>query len=182
DFSFRDATHRVQVDVRGNEVGLYKEYLKVPDQWIRDYEKLRSLNNTTSVVDTFAIMLLFLGLLVVIVAKVRHRDVKWKTAGIFGGITFVLVFLSSLNTFPRAEYGYQTTESYGGFLASQFFRALLAALGYGIAIFLITAGAEPLYRERYRDKISVSNLLRWRHLRTKTFFLSAALGLALMFF
>src|SRR5262249_22607575 len=117
DFSFRDATHRVQVDVRGNEVGLYKEYLKVPDQWIRDYEKLRSLNNTTSVVDTFAIMLLFLGLLVVIVAKVRHRDVKWKTAGIFGGITFVLVFLSSLNTFPRAEYGYQTTESYGGFLA-----------------------------------------------------------------
>ena len=33
DFELHDATNRVEVTVLGNEVGGYREYLKVPEQW-----------------------------------------------------------------------------------------------------------------------------------------------------
>ena len=45
DFNLHDATYRVEVTMLGNEVGGFGEYLKVPEQWQRDYERLRSKND-----------------------------------------------------------------------------------------------------------------------------------------
>src|ERR1019366_3528130 len=44
DFNLHEATLRREVKVEGNEVGGYCEYLKIPEQWTRDYERLRSKN------------------------------------------------------------------------------------------------------------------------------------------
>ena len=38
DFDIHDATNRVAVTVLGDEVGGYREYLKIPEQWTRDYQ------------------------------------------------------------------------------------------------------------------------------------------------
>ena len=51
DFNLKDATYRVEVTILGNEPGGYSEYLKVPDQWSRDYERLRSRNEVAQYVD-----------------------------------------------------------------------------------------------------------------------------------
>src|SRR4030095_5905096 len=77
------------------------------------------------------------------------------------------------------EFGYPTTDSYGSFLSREFLNALLAALGAGGLLFILTAGAEPLYREMFGDKISLGNLFTLRGLRTKRFFLGAILGITL---
>jgi len=55
----------------------------------------------------------------------------------------------------------------------------LNSLLSGAIIFLITAAAETLYRKRYQDKISLTNLFGWRSLRTKRYFLSLVLGFTL---
>ena len=48
DFELHDATYRLEVTILGNEVGGYREYLKVPEQWTRDYQRLRSKNEVAA--------------------------------------------------------------------------------------------------------------------------------------
>ena len=58
-------------------------------------------------------------------------------------------------------------------------QALLGALAWGGALFVIAAGAEVLYREAFPEQISLGNLFSRRGLRTKRFFLGAILGVTL---
>ncbi len=179
DFQFGDATNRLEVTVLGNEVGGYREYLKIPEQWKRDYQRLRSKNEVASTIDLAVTLVLVVGMVIVIVLRVRRHDVPWRRAALVGLAAIVLGFLAQLNEFPLHEFGYPTTDSYGSFLSREFLNALLSALGAGGLLFILTAGAEPLYREMFGDKISLGNLFTLRGLRTKRFFLGSILGISL---
>ena len=178
-FEIKDATYRFEVTVLGDKVGGFDEYLKVPEAWTRDYQRLRSRNETASSFDAVLLVLLVLGGLVVLVIRVRNRDVRWARAALFGAVAAVLYLLSNLNEFPLQEFGYPTTDSYGSFLANRLVQALLGALASGGFIFLLTAWAEPLYRESCGRFLSIGSFFRWRGLRTKSFFRGAVLGVAL---
>ena len=179
DFQLDDATYRLEVTVLGNEVGGYREYLKIPEQWTRDYQRLRSKNEVAATIDTAVTLVLVVGMVIVIVMRVRRHDVPWRRASLVGLVAIVLGFLAQLNEFPLHEFGYPTTDSYSSFLSREFLNALLSALGAGGLLFILTAGAEPLYREMFGDKISLGNLFTLRGLRTKRFFLGSILGITL---
>ena len=179
DFDIQDATYRLEVTVLGSEVGGYREYLKVPESWTRAYEGLRSRNLTAQTIDTGLLMLLAVALLVVILLRVRRRDIRWRRAAVVGGIGGLLYFLANWNGQPLAEFSYPTTDSYASFVAQEFLRNLMGALAAAGLLFVLTAGAEPLYRESYGARISLGNLFRPAGLRTKKFFLGAILGLTL---
>jgi membrane protease YdiL (CAAX protease family) len=179
DFDLHDATYRYEVAVLGNEAGGYREYLKIPEQWTRDYQKLRSRNQAASVADGAVTLLLAVGMIVVIVMRVRKHDIHWRQASLFGITGMVLAFLSQLNEFPLQEFSYPTTDSYGSFVSRQLLNAVLSALGSGGLLFLLAAGAEPLYREMFGGQVAVGNLFTMRGLRTKRFFLGAILGITL---
>jgi membrane protease YdiL (CAAX protease family) len=173
---------RIEVGVAGDRPARYREFLRVPEAWSRDYRSLRSRNELTNQVAA-AFLLLTLGAMVVLlVGRIRRGDVRWRAAWILGGITFALLLVSQLNALPAALYDYDTTQSFGGFLALRLLLDLAVASGGGGALFLIGAAAEPLYRERFPGALSVTSLLRWRALRTREFFLNAAVGIALTFF
>ena len=90
--------------------------------------------------------------------RVRGRDVRWRLAAAVGGIGALLYFLANWNAQPLAEFNYPTTDSYASFLAQEFLRNLTGALAAGGLLFVLTAGAEPLYRERYRARLPLGNL------------------------
>ncbi|MEO8595177.1 MAG: CPBP family intramembrane glutamic endopeptidase [Candidatus Solibacter sp.] len=179
DFQQGDASVRLEITVLGNEVGGYREYLKVPEQWRRDYQRLRSKNEVASTIDMAVTLVLVVALAIVIFLRVRRHDVPWKRAGIVGVTAIVLGFLAQLNEFPLHEFSYPTTDSYGSFLSREFLNALLSALGAGGLLFVLTAGAEPLYREMFGSQVSLGNLFTVRGLRTKRFFLGSILGITL---
>jgi membrane protease YdiL (CAAX protease family) len=129
--------------------------------------------------DTAAALALMLGLLATIVARVRGQDVRWRQAAAIGTVGAALSFLATLNQFPVQEFGYPTADSYASFVSSQVLQAVVAALGYGGLLFVIAAGAEPLYRAAFPERISLGNLFRPGGLRTKRFFLGAILGISL---
>lgn len=174
-----DAAYRLEVTVLGSEVGAYREYLKVPETWQRAYEGLRSRNATASTIDAGFMMLLAVGLLVTIVLRVRGHDVRWKLAAAVGGVGALLYFLANWNAQPLAEFSYPTTDSYASFIAQEFLRNLTGALGAGGLLFVLAAGAEPLYRERYRAQLPLGTLFSRRGLRSKQFFLGTILGITL---
>src|SRR5215472_304701 len=179
DFDLKYATNRVEVTLLGNEVGGYREYLKVPEQWSRDYARLRSKNEAAQYADTAVMVLLAVGMVVVIVLRVRRHDMRWRRAALVGVAGMALSLCASANQFPLQEFGYPTTDSYGSFVAQQALQSVLGALAAGGLLFLITAAAEPLYREFFPGKISLGNLFRPRGLRTKSFLKGSVLGISL---
>ena len=178
-FNLADATIRIEVEIAGNEVTAYREYLKVPEQWTRDYRRLRSKNELAQQADTAAMGLLMAGVCVVLVLRARRYDIRWRRAAIVGLIGMLLSFCASLNQMPLAEFEYPTTDSYSSFLVRQLLNALLGALAAGGFLFILAAAAEPLYREAYPGQVSLGNLFTFRGLRTKRFFLGAILGITL---
>jgi membrane protease YdiL (CAAX protease family) len=176
------ASYRVTVTVQGDRVDGYNEYIDVPEEWQRGYDRMRSLNESTGQVDLLFFALLGIGMLVTLVRRVRMREVPWKTAAVFGGICAVLQFLASLNEFPLAVYNFETTGTFGSFVGETVLGAALNAMALGGAVMLLTACAEPFYRQDQPGKLSISRMFTWNAIRTRSFFLAALAGITLTFF
>jgi membrane protease YdiL (CAAX protease family) len=176
------AEYRRQVSVAGDQVASYREYLKIPDQWTRDFAQLRSTNDTASEVDAGLLMVLVLGMLIVLAQRIGSGDIRWRTAVWVGGTGAVLSLLATLNALPAARFTYDTTQSYTAFLVGNLFSAVASALGVGVVLALLTGVAESLYRERFARQIALSSWLTRRGVRSRGFLISVALGLALAAF
>ena len=179
DFAVGEAHYRFYVRIQGDQIGGFGEYLKIPEAWERDYAELRSRNETTGLVAGTLLILTVLAMLVSFFSGVRARDIRWKTAAIFGAIAAVLTLLAQLNNLPLTAFSYDTTDTYGSFLTGQLLNSLFAAAAQGILIFFLTAAAEPLYRRYYANQIQIGGQFTPAGLRTKRFLLGTILGLAM---
>ena len=179
DFAVGEGHYRFYVRLQGDQIGGFGEYLKIPEAWERDYAELRSHNETTGLVALTLLLLTILAMLVSFFSGVRARDIRWKTAAIFGAIATVLTLLAELNNLPLTSFNYDTTDTYGSFLTGQLLNSLFAAAAQGILIFFLTAAAEPLYRRYYADQIQIGDQFTPAGLRTKRFLLGTILGLAM---
>ena len=179
DFAVGEAHYRFYVRLQGDQIGGFGEYLKIPEAWERDYAELRSRNETTGLVAGTLLILTILAMLVSFFSGVRTRDIRWKTAAIFGAIAAALTLLAELNNLPLTSFSYDTTDTYGSFLTGQLLNSLFAAAAQGILIFFLTAAAEPLYRRYYANQIQIGGQFTPAGLRTKRFLLGTILGLAM---
>jgi membrane protease YdiL (CAAX protease family) len=178
-----ESDYRLSVTIQGDEVAGYREYLRVPEAWSQSYDELRSRNETAGQIASLLIFLTVAAMVAIIFSRLRIRDIRWKTATWFGIIGFVLAFLTSLNTLPLTMLYYDTTASFSGFLIRSLARILLfALLEGGVLIFVLTAAAETMYRERYTNFTSLTRVFTWRSWRTKPFFKGVLLGLTLTAF
>ena len=182
EFAVGEATYRFYVTIQGDQIGGFNEELKVPEAWKREFDELRSRNEVTGQVAAIFMLVTILAMLAVFFGRVRARDIRWRTATIFGTIAAALTLLAELNNMPTTEFGYDTTDTYGSFLAQQLFNSLLNALFQGILIFFLTAAAEPLYRRHYSGQIQLGAQFSPTGIRTKRFLLGTILGLAMTAF
>jgi len=173
---------RLEVMVDGDQVAGYREFVKVPEQWTRDYEKLRSRNDAAQIVDEVFWILLSVAMLVILIRRLRDRDVPVPMSLVFGGVAALLYLLGELNAFSLTEFGYRTTDSYSSFVTSFLLDTLLKAVGVGAAIFLLAAAAEPMYRESYPQHVSLRRYFSWQGLRSRSFFIANIVGITLTFF
>lgn len=173
---------RVAVRVDGNQVAGYQEYVKIPEDWLRGYQKLRSKNNSAQLVDQVFWVLLSIGLLAVLIERIRDRDAPLKLAAAFGAVAALLACLSQLNAFPLAEFSYQTTDTFSSFVSSYLFQAVMGGVGLGVLIFLVVAGSEPVYRESFPQFVSFRRYFTWKGLRSRSFFMANVVGISITFF
>jgi hypothetical protein len=173
---------RHEVTVAGSEVTGYHFYLKIPEEWARSYEKLRSRNTVTATVASFFYILTGLAIVVVFIMRLLRRDIRWKPALLLGGVAGIIALLYQLNGLSNALYTYDTTQAFDAYVVLQVGWILLRSLGAAVLVFMLTAGAEPFYRQVYPRKISLGGWLSHRALRTRRFLMSAVLGLTLTCF
>ena len=101
----------------GDQVCGCREFVKVPEGWTRDYQKLRSRNTAANVVDEVPWILLCIAGLALLIRRLRQRDVPIYLSLSFGLVTAVLYFLGQLNMYSQAEFEYRTTDSYPSFVS-----------------------------------------------------------------
>jgi membrane protease YdiL (CAAX protease family) len=179
---FADATVRYATTVAGDRVIAFSEFMRVPEAWTRDYQKLRSKNEAAGQIATFALFATLIAMLAVLVRKIVLKDVPWKLVGAFGGVAFVLALLSMVNGLPSTLWGYDTASPLSAFLAEQLVRGVLGAVATGAGIAIVVAAAEPIYRERFPRQFSLGGAFSLRGIQTKAFLRSVLLGYALVAF
>ena len=182
DVPLGDGSLRLEVEVDGDQVAGYREFVKIPEGWTRNYQNLRSHNISAQEVDEVFWVLLCVAGITLLILRLRDRDVPMRLATGFAAVAALLYFLGELNTFSLAEFGYQTTDSYSSFVSTYVRDNFMVALAYGTAIFLLLASSEPMYRESYPNFISLRRYFSWHGLRTRSFFIANVVGIALTFF
>ncbi len=176
------ASYRYRVTVAGDRIGAYREFLKVPREWRRRYARLRARNDTTAEIADLFLLMLVAAMLVILIQRLRRGDVRRRPAIWIGSAGAVLACFAQLNSLPTSFFHYDTTQSWMAFLILQVLQAAGAGLAVGAFLALLTAGAEPLYRQRFPQHLFLGSYLSRRGFRTKPFFWSLALGLALACF
>ena len=179
---FADATLRYATTVAGDSVVGYAEFLHVPEQWTRDYEKLRSKNEAAGEVATFGLFVTLLAMLAVLVRKIILKDIPWKLVAAFGSIAFVLQLLSTFNDLPLTLFAYDTASPLSAYLTNRVLLGILGAVATGAGIAIVVAAAEPIYRERFPEQLSLAGAFSARGIQSKAFLKSVALGYALVAF
>ena len=178
-FRAKDAPYRLTVTLAGDRVSGYNEYLKVPEAWKLDYERLRSSNNLFEYIALLPYAFLIGGCLFVIVSLGRRGLLEWRTGIALGAFLTVLYFVMTMNQWPLDRAGYDTNSPYSSFFLSQVGQAALTSVVSALLVVLAVVPGEPLYRIFQPDKLRLEVGLRFPGIRTKEFFRANVIGICL---
>jgi len=178
-FAARGATLRRRVVVEGDRIGEYLEFLHVPEQWERDFARMRSANELFQWAAQASFAVLFVAAVVLVIRWLRRRLIAWRPLVALSATIGGLMVLNQLNLLAFFIDGMSTSTPFG---ESVLF-GLLGAVGAGVGTFfyviLAAAAGEPLYRQAHPRKVSLASLFSRRGLATKEFFLACVTGYGL---
>jgi membrane protease YdiL (CAAX protease family) len=178
-FRAKDTLYRLNVKVAGDRVNLYAEFLKVPEAWERNYERLRSSNNLLEFVALIPYAFFLGGCLYVILSLGRSGLLEWRGGLALGAFLTVLYFVMTMNQWPLDRAGYDTNTPYSGFFLSQFGKAALLSIVSALLVVVAVVPGEPLYRVSQPGKIRLGIGFRLAGIRTKEFFTANVIGICL---
>lgn len=174
------APYRHDVTFHGDRLAGYRQYVDVPDSWIRGYTELRSKNHAAGAVDSILILITVLAALVVFISRLRREDVAVKftiSMAIAGGLLALAV---SLNSWPAALAAYDTETSWNAFVTQQVIFSLIQATTLGVFLMVVTGAGEAIYRERLPGQLAMPRLFRREALRSRRVVLGLVLGYTLV--
>jgi membrane protease YdiL (CAAX protease family) len=178
-FRAKDAPYRLSVTLAGDHVAGYGEYLKVPEEWERGYERLRSSNDFLGTVALVPAAFFLGGCLYVILSLGRRGLLEWRGGLLLGAFVTVLFFIMTMNQWPLTRAGYDTNTPYSTFFLMQVGAAALASIGSALTVVIAVVPGEPLYRVSQPDKIRLGVGIRRAGIRTKEFFTANVIGICL---
>lgn len=174
-----NATYRFDIGVQGEQIGLYREFLHIPEEWQRDYQHLRSMNHTTAATADVLFVLIIIAAIVVLFRRSGYHYLNFRTALLFGSVAFLLKLLSEINQLPLYKFYFDTNQTLGAFYGVLLVEIILESLLIGLFVVLFTGVGELLYRREYPHKIALPKLFSLKGIRTKSFFFSMVVGISL---
>lgn len=147
-----EGTYRVKIVVSGNKVSTVKQYIQVPESFIKKYQEESSFNNFLAAIALFFTLFFFIligcGFGGFYLFKNSYLIMMPPLkVGIIGGI---FGFLNHINSFPLLWMHYQTSQSTASFLIMHLSIALISSLQtFGIFFFILLI-AEGLTRQAFK--------------------------------
>ncbi|MBL8218370.1 MAG: CPBP family intramembrane metalloprotease [Bryobacterales bacterium] len=178
-FKAKEATIRRTIVLQGDKIGSYREYLYIPEQWQRDFSKLRSSNELYASIANALYGVLAIGGVVVFLQSLRARAIPWRAIIRIGFLVALLQLLNGLNTIGLAIDGMKTSSSYPEMLLL----GVLQSLGSGTGVFLYVlaplAAGVVLFTRTYPTQLPVSAVFTLRGAATRSFFRATLAGFAM---
>lgn len=181
-FKAKEATYRIAASVYGDHVGKSLPFLKVPEQWERDYKRMRSRNENWALVANFLFVPLLIAALFVVIPRIRQRQVTWKPMLWIGGFVGFITVVANLNFVSLFSEAFATSVSYPGQIVILVLSSLIGGLFFMLLIALLAASGDAVYRESAPDKVALARLFTLSGLRTKEFFIATVVGYSLAAF
>jgi hypothetical protein len=181
DFRAKEATLRYRVEIQGDEVGFFREYVKLPEAWERQYERERASNELFQNLAEFLGLLLGIGIVVTLFRELRARNLAGRAPLMIGVALAVGLFLMALNSWPLVFSGYETTDSFASFFLKFLIVSILGAALVGAVVWLSAQSGEPLYRRLLPGKLSLERTFSGAGTRTRTFARATIAGYAMAF-
>jgi membrane protease YdiL (CAAX protease family) len=175
-YRLKEATWRVSVTVQGDRIGGYREFLKVPEQWDRDYQRLRSRNELLNMIATAFYLPLLIAGIIVLIRMAQRKRVEWRAAVAIGGLVGALFAVMGVNQLPTVAAQFPTNAPYSTSVAIVVIGAVLAGALIGAFVALLAAAGAPLYSDLVPNRIRLSKLFTLPGLRSKEFFFSTLIG------
>ena len=176
------APYRTVVTVDGDRIRSFSSRIKVPEEWQRSYRELRSKNLLAGNVDTVFFIITGICIVAVFVTRLLRGDLQLRLLLGIGIAAIVLVTGTTLNSWPSALAGYDTTNSYPAFLAQFAFGAVVQGVGVAMMLVVIVGAGEVMFRGRFPKQLSVVRLWNRRALTSKRVFFAFVLGYTLVAF
>lgn len=176
-----EAELRLAVDIQGDKIGSYDEYLKVPETFSRAYTEETSVGDLLSFISLGFSFLIFLAAVVIFIKKYKTGEIRWKFGLIFGIIILILSIADTINSLPLLDSFYSTDTGYGVYWGTLLVGVILGSIVYGIFILFTGASGDSLTREVFpKSAESISRLIKF-DVFNKQFARSSLAGYALAF-
>lgn len=160
-FHAKDSTYRMEVTVYGDKIGAYLEYLKVPEDWLRGYEKETSNNDLAQTIAEVILYLVFgLAILITFITEYRKNNLRLVGLKWFGILAGIIATLTALNSIPLTVAGYPTTISWEAFIGSIILISIVGGFFEGSIVYLIIAAGEVRFRQMFSNALSIEASIR----------------------
>ncbi len=154
DAKLGEALYRLRLTVSGNRLTELKHFAKVPDKFLKEYEEMRSYNETLADLASGVMQLVYVvGLIIWFVILLRQKKLIFAPPLRWGIVIAVFMIVGSLNFFSFYWLDYDTSASFGGFIAEQVAQIMLSALFMGALAWFTILVAEALTREAFPNQV-----------------------------
>ncbi|MDP2998331.1 MAG: type II CAAX endopeptidase family protein [Bryobacterales bacterium] len=138
DFRVGEARARVSVEVIGDEISTFRRFLKLPEQWLREFEKPRLLGYLFPGLLGAA----GLSLLIILVRRLGRHEYHWRVYLALGAAAFCLSVAATLNQWPTLLAGYLTQTALENYLGQLALGRLTVALFAAAGVFAGVLGVD----------------------------------------
>jgi membrane protease YdiL (CAAX protease family) len=150
-----DGRMRIEVDVAGDKLSKFRWFLKIPENFVREYENQQSYGNLLGYISVFFMIALIVGAVIVFLNSYRKRQISIKFSLAIGLIMFGAYILMNFNFFPTSMMNYDTSSAYSSFITSRVITGIISAIMMGVVL-AIVAGSGDILGHRYFKKSLLS--------------------------
>lgn len=174
---FKEARIRANFVVYGNYVGKFREFLHVPEDFTRYYNKIRSQNKLLYTIADSLGLVFQLGALIVLFWAIKAKLIDNKFFAKIYLVSVVVCFLYLINQYWELVFTYDTSEGFFEYVLNNLSMQFLLIIFMGGYFAVLVAAADAFYRKWAPDAMSINNTFSLKGLRAKP----TVVGLSLAF-
>ncbi len=147
-----DLSKRIELAIQGDEVSDFKYYYRIPEDWVRDYEKRTAVD----VVKTFLFWVLWgvaIALVIVSFVKLLRSGVAdFRRPLIIAGFVIFVTLINILNTFHLVFKDYQTSSPLQNFIGTVTTQRIIGLILTFVGILILNYICLNFFRKNTNSK------------------------------